>query len=273
MIVVMSDVVEGELKPLILLRGLTKTFGFDDQALNALDHVDLEIQPGEFVAIMGPSGCGKTTLLQHIGLLEKPTSGEYLFNNKNIERFSSNRKARIRNREIGFVFQNFNLVPTLTVLDNVVLPLNYRRGFSYKNLERASALLKTFGLALREYYMPDQLSGGQMQRVAIARALINSPKIILADEPTGNLDSKNSDIIMQELTRLHRAGNTILMVTHNPELLKYASRVIYMKDGKIDRDEELTETAAFKVTKRTINARRRDKGRKYQKRTRAGRTK
>lgn len=254
--------------PLITLRGATKTFGIGDQATNALDDLSLEIQRGEFVAIMGPSGCGKTTLLNILGLLEKPTDGEYLFNGKNVERFSSSRKARIRNREIGFIFQNFNLVPSLTVLDNVVLPLYYRRGWSYKNLERASDLLKTFGLALREYYMPDQLSGGQMQRVAIARALINAPQIILADEPTGNLDSRNSEIIMQELTRLHRAGNTILMVTHNPDLLKYASRVIYMRDGKIDRDEELTETPAFRVTKRTISAHRREKNRKYRKRIR-----
>ena len=254
--------------PIISLSHITKVFGLDDQATHALDNVDLEVQRGEFVAIMGPSGCGKTTLLNVLGLLEQPDSGEYMFSGRNIEKFSSNHKARIRNSKIGFIFQNFNLVSDLTVLENVVLPLYYRRGWSYKNLERASELLKTFGLALREYYMPNQLSGGQMQRVAIARALINSPQIILADEPTGNLDSRNSDIIMQELTRLHRAGNTILMVTHNPDLLKYASRVINMKDGKIDRDEELTETAAFKITKRTISTHRREKNRRYKRRIR-----
>lgn len=254
--------------PIIKLSHISKRFGLTDQATCALDDVDLEIQRGEFVAIMGPSGCGKTTLLNTLGLLEKPDSGEYLFNGRNVERFSENRKARIRNSKIGFIFQNFNLVSNLTVLENVVLPLYYRRGWSYKSLERASELLKTFGLALREYYMPNQLSGGQMQRVAIARALINAPQIILADEPTGNLDSRNSDIIMQELTRLHRTGNTILMVTHNPDLLKYASRVINMKDGRIDRDEELTETAAFRVTKRTISTHRREKNRRYKRRIR-----
>lgn len=241
--------------PIISLRRATKTFGFDDSATDALVGLNLEIQKGEFVAIMGPSGCGKTTLLNILGLLDQPTIGRYLFNGRDVGKFSSNRKARIRNREIGFVFQNFNLVPTMTVIDNVVLPLTYSRGWNYKNLETASSLLKTVGLSNREYYMPNQLSGGQMQRVAIARALISRPSIILADEPTGNLDSKNSQIIMDELTKLHREGNTILMVTHNPDLLKYASRVIYMKDGQIDRDEELTQNKAFRVTKRTITNR------------------
>ncbi|MDO4271362.1 MAG: ABC transporter ATP-binding protein [Candidatus Saccharibacteria bacterium] len=240
--------------PIISLRRATKTFGFDDFATDALAGINLEIQRGEFVAIMGPSGCGKTTLLNILGLLDKPTIGRYYFNGRDVMKFSNNRKAKIRNREIGFVFQNFNLVPTMTVIDNVVLPLTYSKGWNYHHLEKASELLKTVGLSNREYYMPNQLSGGQMQRVAIARALVNHPSIILADEPTGNLDSKNSQIVMDELTKLHREGNTILMVTHNPDLLKYASRVIYMKDGQIDSDEELTDTKAFKVTKRTINS-------------------
>lgn len=243
--------------PIISLRRATKTFGFDDFATDALVGINLEIQKGEFVAIMGPSGCGKTTLLNILGLLDQPTIGRYLFNGRDVGKFSNNRKARIRNREIGFVFQNFNLVQNMTVIDNVVLPLTYSRGWNYKNLEKASELLRTVGLANREYYMPNQLSGGQMQRVAIARALINHPSIILADEPTGNLDSKNSQIIMDELTKLHREGNTILMVTHNPDLLKYASRVIHMKDGQVDRDVELTDTKAFRVTRRTISNRNR----------------
>lgn len=246
----------GDPTPIISLRRTSKTFGFGDFATDAIAGVNLEIQKGEFVAIMGPSGCGKTTLLNILGLLEEPTVGRYLLNGRDVEKFSSNKKARIRNREIGFVFQNFNLVPTLTVIDNVVLPLSYRKGWNFKNLERASELLKTFDLSNREYYRPSQLSGGQKQRVAIARALINNPSIILADEPTGNLDSKNSTIIMNELTRLHKLGNTILMVTHNPELLSYASRVIHMKDGQIDRDVELTANKAFRVTKRTISSRR-----------------
>ena len=239
--------------PVISLRRATKTFGFDDSATDAIVSINLEIQRGEFVAIMGPSGCGKTTLLNILGLLDQPTIGRYLFNGRDVGKFSSSRKARIRNREIGFIFQNFNLVTNMTVLDNVVLPLTYRHGWNYKNLEKASQLLDAIGLKNREYFKPNQLSGGQMQRVAIARALISHPSIILADEPTGNLDSNNSRVIMDLLTELHKKGNTILMVTHNPELLKFASRVIYMRDGQIERDEELTETKAFKVTKRTIS--------------------
>lgn len=241
--------------PVISLRRATKTFGFDDSATDAIVSINLEIQRGEFVAIMGPSGCGKTTLLNILGLLDQPTIGRYLFNGRDVGKFSSSRKARIRNREIGFIFQNFNLVTNMTVLDNVVLPLTYRHGWNYKNLEKASQLLDAIGLKNREYFKPNQLSGGQMQRVAIARALISRPSIILADEPTGNLDSNNSRVIMDLLTELHKKGNTILMVTHNPELLKFASRVIYMRDGQIERDEELTETKAFKVTKRTISNR------------------
>lgn len=241
--------------PVISLRRATKTFGFDDSATDAIVSINLEIQRGEFVAIMGPSGCGKTTLLNILGLLDQPTIGRYLFNGRDVGKFSSSRKARIRNREIGFIFQNFNLVTNMTVLDNVVLPLTYRHGWNYKNLEKASQLLDAIGLKNREYFKPNQLSGGQMQRVAIARALISHPSIILADEPTGNLDSNNSRVIMNLLTELHKKGNTILMVTHNPELLKFASRVIYMRDGQIERDEELTETKAFKVTKRTISNR------------------
>lgn len=243
----------GEPTPIISLRRATKTFGIDDSATDALAGINLEIQQGEFVAIMGPSGCGKTTLLNILGLLDEPTIGRYLFRGRDVGKFNENKKARIRNREIGFVFQNFNLVSSMTVIDNVVLPLTYGRGWNYKNLEKASTILKTIGLSDREYYLPNQLSGGQKQRAAIARALINHPSIILADEPTGNLDSKNSQIIMNELAKLHKEGNTILMVTHNPELLSYASRVIHMKDGQIDRDVELTENTAFKVTKRTIS--------------------
>ena len=241
--------------PVISLRRATKTFGFDDSATDAIVSINLEIQRGEFVAIMGPSGCGKTTLLNILGLLDQPTIGRYLFNGRDVGKFSSSRKARIRNREIGFIFQNFNLVTNMTVLDNVLLPLTYQHPWNYKNLEKASQLLDAIGLKNREYFKPNQLSGGQMQRVAIARALISRPSIILADEPTGNLDSNNSRVIMDLLTELHKKGNTILMVTHNPELLKFASRVIYMRDGQIERDEELTETKAFKVTKRTISNR------------------
>lgn len=234
--------------PVIDLRGIQKHFGYGDTQTVALAELDLTIERGEFVAIMGPSGCGKTTLLNIIGLLDQPTGGEYRLNNRNAAKLPSGRKAKIRNREIGFIFQNFNLIHKLTVIDNVALPLTYSKGLNYKHQEKASKILTTLGLHSREYYMPYQLSGGQMQRVAIARALANSPSIILADEPTGNLDSKNSEIIMDELTRIHREGNTILMVTHNPDLLSYASRVIHMKDGQIERDIELVETKAYAAT-------------------------
>ena len=254
---------DNDITPIIALRNATKTFGYDDTAVNALDNVDLDIQRGEFVAIMGPSGCGKTSLLNLLGLLDRPTSGEYFLSGRNVAELSDGKKARIRGHAIGFIFQNFNLIPTLTVLDNVALPLTYQRGLNFRHLEKASHLLQTFGLQNREYYLPNQLSGGQTQRVAIARALINNPSIILADEPTGNLDSKNSEIIMDELTRLHQAGNTILMVTHNPELLSFASRVIHMKDGQIDRDIELTETKAYRTTTRFISRRKRQRSRKF----------
>lgn len=234
--------------PVIDLRGVQKYFGYGDTQTIALESLDLTIEHGEFVAIMGPSGCGKTTLLNIIGLLDQPTDGEYRLNSRNVAKLPSSRKAKIRNREIGFIFQNFNLIPKLTVIDNVALPLTYSRGMNYKHQEKASQILTNLGLHSREYYMPYQLSGGQMQRVAIARALANSPSIILADEPTGNLDSKNSEIIMDELTRIHREGNTILMVTHNPELLSYASRVIHMKDGQIERDIELVDNKAYTAT-------------------------
>lgn len=238
---------------LISLRQISKVFGFDDMQTIALNEISLDVKKGEFLAIMGPSGCGKTTLLNIIGLLEKPNSGDYIFNSRNTRRFSLSRQSKIRNQEIGFIFQNFNLINSLTVIDNVILPLNYRRGFNFKNLEKASKLLKIFNLSEREYYKPNQLSGGQKQRVAIARALINKPSIILADEPTGNLDSVNSKIIMSELNNLHREGNTIIMVTHNPNLLEFASRVIYMRDGKIESDKNLINNYAFKITKRTIS--------------------
>lgn len=253
-----TDKLTGGIKaptPIISLRRISKTFGYDDFATDALSGINLEIQKGEFVAIMGPSGCGKTTLLNILGLLDSPTMGRYLFNGKDVSRFSANRKAKIRNREIGFIFQNFNLISDLTALDNVALPLSYSRGFQYKHQEKASELLKRVGLGMREYYTPSQLSGGQKQRVAIARALINKPAILLADEPTGNLDSANSKIIMDELVNLHSDGNTILMVTHNPELLRYASRVIRMQDGHIKDDEQLTRNKAFRITKQTVAAR------------------
>lgn len=220
----------------IKLTNVTKRFGFGDAEQVALDNVNLEVKKGEFIAIVGPSGCGKTTLLNIIGLLDHPSEGEYYLDNKSVEDLTATHHATIRSRDIGFIFQHFNLIPRLTVIDNVALPLTYKGISKTKRLQEASRILRNFHLGEREYYLPHQLSGGQVQRVAIARALVNSPSIILADEPTGNLDSKSSHIIMEELSDIHRRGNTIIMVTHNPELLSYASRVISMLDGRIDTD-------------------------------------
>lgn len=225
--------------PVIELRALSKRYGLGDAAHNALDEVNLKIENGEFIAIMGPSGCGKTTLLNIIGLLDRADDGDYFLDGKSVERLSQNQHARIRSNQIGIVFQSFNLINRLTVLENVALPLTYKGFPRTKRLERASEVLKTFHLQEREYYMPWQLSGGQMQRVAIARALVNEPSIILADEPTGNLDSRSSHVIMEELSELHKKGNTIIMVTHNPNLTSYASRVINMLDGKIASDTKI----------------------------------
>lgn len=222
--------------PVIQLTNLTKRYGFGETAHKALDDVTLTIEKGEFIAVMGPSGCGKTTLLNVIGLLDRANDGDYNLDGKSVASLSGKQQARVRSNQIGIVFQSFNLIHRLNVLDNVALPLTYSGIPHTKRLERASEILKTFHLQEREYYMPWQLSGGQMQRVAIARALVNHPSIILADEPTGNLDSRSSHVIMEELSQLHKQGNTIIMVTHNPNLTSYASRVINMLDGKIASD-------------------------------------
>ncbi|OYW83951.1 ABC transporter, partial [Candidatus Saccharibacteria bacterium 32-49-10] len=244
--------------PRIRLHGITKRFGIGDAEHYALDGVDLTVEKGEFIAIMGPSGCGKTTLLNIIGLLDQATDGEYYLDDIGVDNLSSRRHARIRSRQIGFIFQNFNLIPRLNVIDNVALPLTYTGARKTRRLQEASRVLKTFHLGEREYYMPHQLSGGQTQRVAIARALVNKPSIILADEPTGNLDSKTSHIIMEELADIHRRGNTIIIVTHNPDLTSYASRVITMLDGKIDTDSRKAKTELFKK-RLDINTRREEK--------------
>lgn len=224
--------------PVIELRALTKRFGIGDAEQEVLGGIDLVIDKGEFIAIMGPSGCGKTTLLNILGLLDRADDGEYFLDGRSVERLSSAKHARIRSEQIGIIFQHFNLIPRLNVLENVALPLTYTGIRRLKRLKFASEILKTFHLEEREYYKPWQLSGGQMQRVAIARALVNNPSVILADEPTGNLDSRSSHIIMEELAELHARGNTIIMVTHNPDLTSYASRVIHMLDGRIDRDSK-----------------------------------
>lgn len=240
--------------PVIELRALSRRYGVGDAEMMALDAVDLTIRKGEFITIMGPSGCGKTTLLNLLGLLDRADEGEYLLDGTSVEDLSSARHARIRSEQIGIIFQHFNLIERLNVIENVALPLTYRGVRRLKRLEMASEALEKFHLHEREYYMPSQLSGGQMQRVAIARALVNNPSIILADEPTGNLDSKSSHIIMQELSDLHKRGNTIIMVTHNPNLTSYASRVIHMLDGRIDRDT--AETVPKIIAKPTLASKR-----------------
>lgn len=227
--------------PVIVLKDLKKRYGIGESEHFALDGIDLTIQKGEFIAIMGPSGCGKTTLLNVLGLLDTDIEGDYELNGKSVSTLSRRKQARIRSADIGFVFQSFNLIQRLSVIENVALPLTYKGLNKLQRLKRASDMLHTFHLGEREYYKPNQLSGGQAQRVAIARALVNDPSIILADEPTGNLDSRTSHIIMEELSDLHMRGNTIVMVTHNPRLTTYASRVITMLDGTIDTDTEFPE--------------------------------
>lgn len=236
--------------PVISLRGLTKRYGIGDAEHTVLDSIDLDIQKGEFIAIMGPSGCGKTSLLNILGLLDSSDEGEYMLDNKSVARVSSAKRAEIRSRRIGFVFQSFNLVPRLSVIENVALPLAYTGTSQLKSMKKASAMLKNFHLNEREYYMPWQLSGGQTQRVAIARALVNDPSIILADEPTGNLDSKSSHVILEELSDIHKRGNTIIMVTHNPDMTTYADRVITMLDGRIDTD---TKTAVVSNSRSAVH--------------------
>lgn len=241
--------------PVIELRALKKRFGIGDAEQEVLRGVDLVIEKGEFIAIMGPSGCGKTTLLNILGLLDRADDGEYLLDGQSVERLSKAKHARIRSEQIGIIFQHFNLIPRLSVIENVALPLTYTGVRRIKRLKLASEILKTFHLKEREYYKPWQLSGGQMQRVAIARALVNNPSVILADEPTGNLDSRSSHVIMEELAELHARGNTIIMVTHNPDLTSHASRVIHMLDGGIDRDSKYPDTGDTSDAKKPLSSR------------------
>lgn len=222
---------------LLELKDVSKLYGFGDATTVALDEITLSVKGGEFVAVMGPSGSGKTTLMNVIGLLDRPTHGVYRLNTKPVEQLRPSRQAKIRREHVGFVFQSFNLLPKLTVLDNVALPLAYKGMPLTRRQRRAAEILDRVGLADRQYFLPRQLSGGQAQRVAIARALINNPDIIIADEPTGNLDSYSSRLVMELLSDLHKAGNTILLVTHNPELTRYAGRVVFMHDGSVIADE------------------------------------
>ncbi|HSX47493.1 MAG TPA: ABC transporter ATP-binding protein [Patescibacteria group bacterium] len=224
----------------IELQDVSKLYGFGDATTLALEEVNLSIDKGEFIAVMGPSGCGKSTLLNIIGLLDRPSHGQYRMDGKAVAQLRPNQAAKIRRDKIGFIFQFFNLLPRLNALENVALPLSYKGLSVTKRLKTASSMLERMGVQSREYYLPSQLSGGQLQCVAIARALVNNPKLIIADEPTGNLDSSSSRLVMELLSDIHKMGNTIIFVTHNPELTRYATRVVYMHDGSVVYDEETT---------------------------------
>jgi putative ABC transport system ATP-binding protein len=220
-------------QPLIKLDGIKKVFYTDEVETHALAGIHLEIAQGEYVAIAGPSGCGKSTLLAILGLLDTPSDGEYTLNGNHVANLSLSERARVRNREIGFIFQSFNLIGDLTVFENVELPLIYRGMKSAERRERANAALERVGMAHRSKHLPSQLSGGQQQRVAVARAVGGQPSILLADEPTGNLDSKNGEAVMDLLRELHRQGATICMVTHDPRYAAHADRSVHLFDGRI----------------------------------------
>ena len=222
--------------PLIETRNLWKTYVMGDEEIHALRGVSISIERGEYVAIMGPSGSGKSTLMNLIGCLDTPSKGTYLLNDKEVSLMNDNELARIRNEEIGFVFQTFNLLPRASALHNVELPLVYAGMSKTARLEQAKAAIEKVELTHRMSHKPNELSGGQRQRVAIARALVNNPSILLADEPTGNLDSKTGVEIMALFARLHEAGNTIIVVTHEPDIAAYAHRVIAIRDGEVAKD-------------------------------------
>ncbi len=232
---------------MISLKGIRKVYVMGDQEVHALAGADLEVMPNEYIAIMGPSGSGKSTLMNVIGCLDTPTAGDYILNSQVVSELTDNELAQIRNKEIGFVFQTFNLLPRISCLQNVELPLIYAGIRRSKRLELASEALRSVGLGDRITHKPNELSGGQRQRVAVARALVNSPSILLADEPTGNLDSKTGDEIMMLFEALYRAGNTLLVVTHEEQVAKYARRIIRLRDGVIEIDETVANPTLANV--------------------------
>ena len=219
------------------IKGITRNFQLGQETVKVLKGIDLIIEKGEYVAFMGPSGSGKSTLMNLLGCLDTPTSGSYILNGADVSTMTDDELAEIRNKEIGFVFQTFNLLPRTTALDNVALPMIYAGKSKTERNERAAEVLKNVGLADRMDHKPNQLSGGQRQRVAVGRALVNKPSIILADEPTGNLDSKTSVEIMNLFDEIHAAGNTVILVTHEEDIAEHAHRVIRLRDGVIEKDE------------------------------------
>jgi putative ABC transport system ATP-binding protein len=219
--------------PLIKLDGVRKVFYTDEVETHALDNINIEIRTGEYVAIAGPSGCGKSTLLSILGLLDTPTEGRYSLHDQPVTNLKPAQRARVRNREIGFIFQSFNLIGDLTVYENVELPLTYRGMRPVERRTRVADALEKVGMGHRAKHLPSQLSGGQQQRVAVARAVAGEPSILLADEPTGNLDSKNGEAVMELLAELHRAGATICMVTHDARYASHAKRTIHLFDGRV----------------------------------------
>ena len=227
----------GETHPVVTLEKLTKKFVTDEIETHALSDVDLEILRGDYVSIAGPSGCGKSTLLSIIGLLDTPTQGSYTLNGRPVADLSVTERARIRNREIGFIFQSFNLIGDLSVFENVELPLTYRGMRAAERKQRVTAALERVGMAHRAKHLPSQLSGGQQQRVAVARAVAGEPLILLADEPTGNLESRSGEAVMELLNELHREGATICMVTHDPRYARHADRSIHLFDGRVVEED------------------------------------
>ncbi|HQR35389.1 MAG TPA: ABC transporter ATP-binding protein [Blastocatellia bacterium] len=227
-------------EPLLRLDSVTKVFYTDEVETHALSGIHLEIAKGEYVSIAGPSGCGKSTLLSILGLLDSPSDGGYSLNGKPVQNLTLSERARIRNREIGFIFQSFNLIGDLSVYENVELPLTYRGMSSTERKQRVNAALEKVGMAHRAKHLPSQLSGGQQQRVAVARAVVGDPLILLADEPTGNLDSTNGDAVMELLRELHRNGATICMVTHDTRFARHADRSIHLFDGRVVEEEAVT---------------------------------
>src|SRR5678815_4992223 len=223
--------------PLIHLSDVKKVFYTDEVETHALSGIQLDIKKGEYLSIAGPSGCGKSTLLSILGLLDTPTDGQYVLNETPVENLSLSQRARIRNREVGFIFQSFNLIGDLTVYENVELPLTYRGMSSSDRKQRVTESLERVGMGHRAKHLPSQLSGGQQQRVAVARALAGKPAVLLADEPTGNLDSKNGDSVMQLLAELHKAGATIVMVTHDARFARHADRTIHIFDGRVVQEQ------------------------------------